>query len=117
MYKTNQNMIQEVHIGIANPPIINNNFNNQLYNMPMISSYEIFVLVPFVCLMLGRFLLTSFILHSLDPKSDLDYNHLSFLISDICGLYFFGIILPSYFMVKKKVVRLFLWNELKNLIN
>ena len=27
MYKTNQNMIQEVHIGIANPPVINNNFN------------------------------------------------------------------------------------------
>ena len=35
IFKANQNIIQEIHIGIANPPNVNNNFNNQLYNMRM----------------------------------------------------------------------------------
>ena len=87
------------------------NLNNQVYNAPILSSCEIFVLTPIVLLLVFSFMVP--IHFNLKKEYATEY---SLLVLEIFGLCFYGIILPFYFMCRKKVIRMFLWTEFKKII-
>ena len=112
IYRTSQNMVQEIHIGLEdqNDVNMNENFNNQPHNMPMLNSYEIPIMFISAVAIFSIFTIPYFI-----NINDEFTIHYSLLLTEILTEYLYCIIVPLYITMMKKTVRIFIWNELKNL--
>ena len=111
MHKANQNRVQEIHIQIQYDE--NRVYNNQAYNMSILSSFEYFLLCIFVLIMVSRLTITRIILQLYGFDEDYQ-RHFNYLIFHVNGLWMYGIIAPILIMIKKKEVREFLWTEFNN---
>ena len=107
----NQNMVQEIHIGLDqqnsgpnNPPVLQ--FNNQTFNESLLNVKETIFCVSIASLTCTMFLLI--------VQTDFDSefaDHKMVIISEVFCEYFWGIAVPMFFMITKTSVRNFLINE------
>ena len=83
----------------------NQNFNTRSHNMPILNYFEIILLFPMV---IGFFCLFVY----LNFTEEFYVN--TVLVVEIITENLIGLIIPLYIIIKKKAIRTFLWNEIKN---
>ena len=112
----NQNSIQEIHINLdqqnfgSNNPAVNQ-FNNQSFNKALLSVKETILCVVFASVTTSIFLLIT------QMNFDSEFAERKMVIlSEVFFEYFWGIVFPMFFMLKKTSVRNFLINEFSSLV-
>ena len=119
-YRANLNMVQNIHISLKDQNENMNddnvvhchNFNNQSYNSPLLSFFETKIFFSlFVCIMALFVILPIYI----DFKRT--KIHQNIFYTEIIVEYVVGIVIPLYFLIKKKAMRQYFWNELQNLFS
>ena len=106
----NQDRVQEIYIGLdqqnpgAKGPAVN--FNNKAFNESLLSVKETIFSVFFASVTMAIFLLIA------QMNFDSEFaEHKMVIISEVFSEYFWGIVFPIFFMIKRKSVRNFLINE------
>ena len=109
----NQDRVQEIYIGLdqqnpgANGPAVN--FNNKAFNESLLSVKETIFSVFFASVTMSIFLLIA------QMNFDSEFaEHKMVIISEVFAEYFWGIVFPIFFMIKRTTVRNFLINELSS---
>ena len=111
--KKNQDRVQEIYIGLdqqnpgAKGPAVN--FNNKAFNESLLSVKETIFSVFFASVTMSIFLLIA------QMNFDSEFaEHKMVIISEVFAEYFWGIVFPIFFMIKRTTVRNFLINELSS---
>ena len=107
-----QNRVQEIYIGSsqqnpgANNPTAVNQFNNKTFNEALLNMTE-----TIYCVILASITMSMFVLITqMDFDSEFA-EHKMVMISEVFFEYFWGIVVPMFFMIKKTSVRNFLIHE------
>ena len=107
----NQDRVQEIYIRLdqqnpgSNCPAVNQ-FNNKAFNEALLSVKETIFSVIFASVTMSMFLLIA------QMNFDSEFaEHKMVIISEVFSEYFWGIVFPIFFMIKRKSVRNFLINE------
>ena len=116
--RANRNMVQEIHITLEDqnqrePEQQQNNYNNCIYNVPMLNSYEILIIYPIVII--------AFIVGMFNPQFTYRRDkkiqpNMTFLYVEIVMNYIVGMIIPIYVLIKKRTIRNHIWDLIKNLL-
>merc|ERR1712150_356711 len=110
VYISNKNMVQEINITLENPQ--SNNFNNEIHNTPILGKKESWIVFLITLSLAVAFVFPQFVMDL--QKSYNIYWHRVYLT--LLLEFLSCVIWPAYIISKKKVLRTYLWNEMKNAI-
>ena len=114
IYKKNRNRVQEIHIILEDQEKKNGviSYNNQTHNISLLGYMEIVILSSIAIAIMVGFTVPFF----LNLKQDYGI-HWYLLFLELGFQLFSGLVFPIYIISKKKVMRRYLWNEIKNIVN
>ena len=114
IYKKNRNRVQEIHIILEDQGKKNGviSYNNQTHNISLLGYMEIVILSSIAIAIMVGFTVPFF----LNLKQDYGI-HWYLLFLELGFQLFSGLVFPIYIISKKKVMRRYLWNEIKNIVN
>ena len=118
-FKANLNRVQKIHITLedqiqnekTNNNIERQDFNTQSYNLPLLNCHEILVIfsIPFFSVTLV--ILPVFI------NFGRAQIHQNIFFIEIIVEYVVGIAIPLYVLMRKKIIRVYFWNQLQKLFS
>ena len=114
IYKKNQNRVHKIHITLEDQEKKKGIFklNNQTHNISLLGYLESAILFSIAISIMVGFTIPFF----LNLKQDYRI-HWYLLFLELGFEAFSGIVFPIYIIAKKKVMRIYMWNEIKNIVN
>ena len=103
-------MVQEIHIALEDQnrnSINDNNFNTCTHNMPMLSSYEMFIIYPIT--------LIGMVIVILTINFRREHVQQNIILVEVTLEYIVGVMIPVYILMKKRSIRIHLWEEIRNM--
>ena len=117
-FKANLNRVQKIHISLKDQNQKENdkvgyfhNFNTHSYNSPLLSCFETNILFSLsICIMA----LYMIIFRSGARRRQI---HQNVIYTEVIVEYVVGIAIPLYVLMRKKIIRVYFWNQLQNLFS
>ena len=107
-FKANQTMVNEIHIRLASQNTNNTEdkpcYNTQKYNLSLLNWGQIRIFFPMQFCGLAVLILPSYFI-----EISIEKVQILIIIAELMCLYYVGIIIPLYILLRKKDIRAYFW--------